>query len=59
MVRPARPIEHGQSHFRLELLDLHRNRRRSEAQFLGRAREAQMPRDRGEGVKLAEGDILH
>ncbi len=46
-------------HFRLELLDLHGNRRRGEVQLLGRAREARMPRGRGKDPQLAEADILH
>src|SRR4029079_18131680 len=43
----------------LELADLGRDGRLRQVELLGRAREAQEPRDRREDLQLAQGRVLH
>jgi len=44
---PAGPVEQRQSHFDLEVFDLHRYGRRGELQLFSRANEAQVPGNGG------------
>jgi hypothetical protein len=53
------PVEQRQPDMGLELLDLHRYRRRREVQRRGRAAEAEVLGDLGEDTQLADGHVLH
>ena len=55
----AGSIKQRQADFGLELLDLHRDRRRSDLQLLRCTNETRMARDRSKYAELAQGDIFH
>jgi hypothetical protein len=53
----ALPLEQRQPDLALDLLDLHRDRRRRQVQRLRGAREAEVAGDLGEDAQLAKGDV--